>query len=550
MARKRRKTSGGNPPSSFAAGAQTRKGKKHPAGNVWDMFRAAADDSGPLGRWFWGLLAAGFALRAVAAADGFYVVRPDEIWQYLEQAHRLVFGYGLVPWEFGVGARSWLSVAPAAFVLQAAKLSGLDHPDQYIAAMGVFHAALSMSVPVGMFFFARNHYGRRTAFAALALGCFWHELVLYAPHTLTEYYSAYLMFGALALMSTSPSRGRALLVGILLGFALVMRLQYAVVVASLAGAWIYALSCRSAADAARAATMGIIGGALSVAVQAATDWATWGFPHSSILMYYRVNTGGISVVYKNRLYTHFVNLAVVGGGACFLALALGLARWRRHGLALALALPTFALHAAQTVQTYSYLFAVVCLMLLILADWLAGALSSPKIRPVGMAAVGAMLVIAAAGFSGNIPERYHEGPVWVRVPRALFGETPRISAARFVSRLPREEVGAVIIDRGAEGGYYFIHHRVPVYHPAHPGSRADFKGRDWRQAATHIVTARDLDEAEVEKIYDQDGMKVYKTGAEPSPPLPGYSLDHYTPDFLRPLLRNGVIDSAPEPIPF
>src|SRR5580698_3158631 len=33
---------------------------------------------------------------------------PDEIYQSIEQAHRLVFGYGMVPWEFRDGARSWV----------------------------------------------------------------------------------------------------------------------------------------------------------------------------------------------------------------------------------------------------------------------------------------------------------------------------------------------------------------------------------------------------------------------------------------------------------
>ena len=33
---------------------------------------------------------------------------PDETIQYLEQAHRIVFGYGVVPWEFRYFIRSWL----------------------------------------------------------------------------------------------------------------------------------------------------------------------------------------------------------------------------------------------------------------------------------------------------------------------------------------------------------------------------------------------------------------------------------------------------------
>ena len=33
---------------------------------------------------------------------------PDEVFQSVEQAHRLVFGTGLVPWEFVYGTRSWV----------------------------------------------------------------------------------------------------------------------------------------------------------------------------------------------------------------------------------------------------------------------------------------------------------------------------------------------------------------------------------------------------------------------------------------------------------
>ena len=36
------------------------------------------------------------------------IVAPDEVFQYLEQAHRLVFHVGLVPWEYVLGIRNWL----------------------------------------------------------------------------------------------------------------------------------------------------------------------------------------------------------------------------------------------------------------------------------------------------------------------------------------------------------------------------------------------------------------------------------------------------------
>src|SRR4051812_12748598 len=55
----------------------------------------------------WVALGAGAALRIWLAwhDDGIYW--PDEIYQSLEPAHRLVFGYGIVAWEFVEGARNW-----------------------------------------------------------------------------------------------------------------------------------------------------------------------------------------------------------------------------------------------------------------------------------------------------------------------------------------------------------------------------------------------------------------------------------------------------------
>ena len=51
------------------------------------------------------------------------VVWPDEIFQTLEQAHRLAFGYGIVPWEFRAGARSWLLPGLLAGAMEA----GIHH---------------------------------------------------------------------------------------------------------------------------------------------------------------------------------------------------------------------------------------------------------------------------------------------------------------------------------------------------------------------------------------------------------------------------------------
>ena len=538
MARKKRKSA-------------TRRGISPPGARAaWDIFRAAADSPVPLWRWFWPLLAGGFALRVAAALGGDFSLRHDEDFQVLEQAHRLVWGYGLVPWEFGVGARSWLTVLPAALPLAICKFLGLESPDQYTEAVEIFHAALSMSVPVGLFVFARNHYGEAAGRVSLVLGCFWHELALFAPHALSEFYGAYFIFAALALMSRRPSRMRAAAVGALLGFGIVFRFPYGLAAAAAAAAWIFALSERKDGSAAQAVRAGIIGGAVPALAFLAADWAAWGRPGHSLLMYAAGSRGGMSRMLENHdRLTHLVNLASSSGGVQVAALALALAGWRRHGLVLALFLPTLAFHSLQSVQFYTHIAALAALLLAAAGDGIAKALAAPGRRLAGIAACAWCLLVFAAGLAGQVPQHYKvgDGPWEARV-FALLGEDPNYAARRFVSRLPAGEVGGVAIEGWDRGGYYRLHHKVPLYDLAHPGHAALFQNRDWRTAATHFITERNM--GGMEPLYESGGVKVYRTGARPSPPPPGYGTDVYSSAIVHMLLRTGALDSPPGKIPF
>ena len=62
-----------------------------------------------MGRRCWitllAIAAAAVVVRVVVALAFPNVAWPDEVFQTAEQAHRLAFGDGLVPWEFREGAR-------------------------------------------------------------------------------------------------------------------------------------------------------------------------------------------------------------------------------------------------------------------------------------------------------------------------------------------------------------------------------------------------------------------------------------------------------------
>ena len=65
------------------------------------------EPEGPVWKHLWSVLALAFAARAFVALSGDFALHPDEIMQYLEQAHRLVFGNGIVQSTSTVRARGW-----------------------------------------------------------------------------------------------------------------------------------------------------------------------------------------------------------------------------------------------------------------------------------------------------------------------------------------------------------------------------------------------------------------------------------------------------------
>ena len=62
-----------------------------------------------------------FGLRLIPGVFSPAIAHVDEIFQSIEQGHRLVFGYGIVPWEFQYGARSWLLGYASAGIIETSR---------------------------------------------------------------------------------------------------------------------------------------------------------------------------------------------------------------------------------------------------------------------------------------------------------------------------------------------------------------------------------------------------------------------------------------------
>ena len=150
-----------------------------------------------------------FVARAAIALSGDFVLHPDEIMQYLEPAHRLVFGNGAAFWEYLYGARSWLLPGLVAGLLLLFDAVGLGEPAWYVAGVKLVFCAVSLLIPAGMYFFARQHFGEAAARAALLAGAFWYELAAFAHKPMTEFVATALFIALLALcVQPAPDRPR------------------------------------------------------------------------------------------------------------------------------------------------------------------------------------------------------------------------------------------------------------------------------------------------------------------------------------------------------
>src|SRR5260370_11377538 len=124
-------------------------------------------------RWMGGALlslslAAGTGIRAWLSLHDDGIYWPDEIYQSLEPAHRLAFGYGMIAWEFVEGARSWLLPGALAGLLKVSAQLGLDSPREYLWLVRLLFSALSLLLAFGNY--RLGHACRAPFFAATLWG--------------------------------------------------------------------------------------------------------------------------------------------------------------------------------------------------------------------------------------------------------------------------------------------------------------------------------------------------------------------------------------------
>ncbi|MEM9907623.1 MAG: glycosyltransferase family 39 protein, partial [Cyanobacteria bacterium P01_D01_bin.44] len=173
------------------------------------------------------VIALGLLLRIWGAFAAEQISHPDEVFQYLEQAHRLTFGYGTLPWEYVHGIRNWLLPGLLSLVLSSYRGLGLDDPDIYIPGVQILSCIVSVSAIYCTYWIGRQVGSESVGRLASLLTCLWFEMVMQAHRATPEILGAYLLLGAITCLVRRPTRPSALLLGLCCGAAVALRLQYA-----------------------------------------------------------------------------------------------------------------------------------------------------------------------------------------------------------------------------------------------------------------------------------------------------------------------------------
>lgn len=182
-------------------------------------------------------LIVGAALRVWLSFNDDGIYWPDEIYQSLEPAHRLVFGYGLIAWEFILGARNWAFPGLLAALFKLSVLIGLDDPREYLGLTRLVFSGISVATAFGSYRLARA-YGASTLAAAsgAALFALVAPVIYFAPRAMSETASALpVVLGFSFALCPQARRWETLLGASLLGLAVLLRLQNGVFCAGLLG---------------------------------------------------------------------------------------------------------------------------------------------------------------------------------------------------------------------------------------------------------------------------------------------------------------------------
>ena len=427
------------------------------------------------------IVAAGFVLRVVFALCADNIHHPDEIFQYPEQAHRWVFGNGLVPWEFRFGTRSWLLPAMVALPLRLAGWLNLDRPVIYVPAIKILFCAMSVCVIPLVYAGASRVASEAAGRMAAITAALWYELVYFSFRPLPDTLAAYLLLAAVVVMLSPPSRRQATTLGALLALTVAFRSQLLPVAGGLGLIAMVKWTARQSIAA-------VIVAAGIVVACGLLDRVTWGGWFASYYNNFLFNAiHGVSKLFGQDGYLWYADKLVMASFGVFaIAGVWSVWWWRRVWLPIGVIVVIVAAHTTIGHKEYRFVFAVVPLAIILFG--VVTALATDALRPARrrlarLAALAAIGTISIAGALNRLP-----GEREIYDLRPLFAADPSLRAYMRLADDPSLE--ALFVDDDGwvwSAGYYYLHRDVPMYFPRDVAAMRAESGLGVQAYASHVI---------------------------------------------------------------
>lgn len=340
-------------------------------------------------------LAVGTYLRLWIALTDNGIYWPDEIYQSLEPAHRLVYGFGLIAWEFADGARNWTLPGLVAGLLKVCDWLHWDDPRHYIPFVKATFALAGAATGLGVYRLARN-LGVSQPNASLATLAFALSapMIYFAPRAMSEIASALPAVFGLALFG-HEARRRRVVGAALLGLAVLFRLQNGIFCIGALAQLCFERRWRHLLEVSIIFALCAFGYGL-------LDKLTWGSWFHSPQVYFRFNVvEGKAAIWGTDSWSYYLltlwtSMPALG----WLILALAIAAIRSTPVLVLTAMAFIALHSATPHKEFRFLVPVMPLLCALagvglesLASW-----GLKRLGFVAALAVGFTAVFSAARF--------------------------------------------------------------------------------------------------------------------------------------------------------
>ncbi len=419
-------------------------------------------------------------IRIVLALISDNFNHPDENFQIYEQAHRLVFGYGIIPWEFRFSVRSWIVPGLIAVMLYPFKLLGWDNPNIYVPLIRVILGLISVSIVISAYFIGKKISSPKAGIWAAFFCAAWYEIIYFSIRPLNEVWATTFFIAAMAFSVKSENNLNLVLGGILTALTIAVRLHYFPVVL-LFIIVLFFINDKRRLFAYLAAFI------VTIIIVGIFEKLTVGGFYESYLNYYKFNKSfsmtelspGVSAF---TFAEQLVYSSMIFG---WLFILLGLIVWRKAWFLLLFVAAVLGLHSViplkEHIVSIRFVYIVIPLYMIIGGIALSEILSKINIRTnlSGIMIAVLFLVISAFGAFDILPR---EKQVY---KHNIFYRDPGLSAYRYLFK--QKKIAGVFDNADfwfQSGGFYYLHRDIPLYFDNTPPPSLDY--------VSHIVTKENL----------------------------------------------------------